>query len=509
MVPAKTDVQQRVLEIGNWELSFEDWTLDVGYKVQSRNPWFPIENPALKLRSASYLSRLTETRIHMGEYMPRFVLSCFFVIVFFSPAAYGEGTESSSESQPRERCLNYPDFGFAPAGIQRPLFRLSQTYPQDPPDPENLPPFFPVDLSGDDSVEYFRANWREYLLDVRDYCFEGNLETDWRVENNQLRSWYHMPWQHWGRLGREGLRGLTKEAAIKPKQLAATQTAGGQTYAIAFYNDIAAYLIGQIWKDPDEPDVEAIKRLDGFANGAVIFKLLFADIPLDQVPFLKNPISWEAYITQSFGSDDRSIRLVHLIQMDVMVKDDRAPSGWLYGTFQYNGALNKDDPWENLIPVGLQWGNDPEVTDNEYTNLLPTETKINPKIKESIINPDTTELPPTHLGWNGRLNGPVDNPRSSCMSCHMAAQHPYDGHRISPLFMLGDPIPPGSPAWMLWFANLHCMTPFDEGRIATDSSLQLAMSLQNFYEWKTNRGGGWAHQPPVKCHPDREEGESR
>ncbi len=408
-----------------------------------------------------------------------------------------------------EPCLNYPDFGFAPAGIERPLFKLSQTYPKALPDAKHVPEFFQDSLTEAEWQHYYKEHWRDYMLAVRAYCFEGNIENDWKVELNPVRNWYHMPWQHWGRLGREGLRGLTKEAAIKPRQLAMSQSSGGQTYAVAFYNDVAGFLIGEVWRDPDKPNFEVIAEHNGFGHGSVIFKLLFADIPLDQVPFLANPLTWEAYITQSFGSDDRSIRDVHLIQMDFMIKDDRTDSGWLFGTFQYNGALKRENPWENLVPVGLQWGNDPEVTGSEFNNLLPAETRINPSIKESVINPDTNELPPTHLGWNGRLNGPVDNPRSACFSCHMGAQHPYDGHRISPLFVLGDPIAPGSPEWMKWYTNLRCMTPFDEGTVSTDSSLQMAMSLQNFYEWKTNRGGNWAHKPPVKCHPDRKEGESR
>jgi hypothetical protein len=431
------------------------------------------------------------------------------IVLGCSTRSYADGIDVGSATKGEAPCLNYPDFRFAPAGIQRPLFRLSQTYPQQVPAHGDVPAFFQPELSESAWRKYYQANWRDYLIAVRDYCFEGNVESDWRVEENSIRSWYHMPWQHWDRLGREGLRGLTKEASIKPKQLAVTQTTGGQAYAIAFYNANAAYLIGQIWKDPDNPDLEALTRLNGFANGSVIFKLLFADIPLEQVPFLVNPMSWEAYITQSFGSDDRSIRPVHLIQMDVMIKDDRSDFGWLFGTYQYNGALNKSNPWENLVPLGLQWGNDPQVTGNDFTNMAPEKTRINPDIKESVINPDTSELPPTHLGWNGRLNGPVDNPRSSCFSCHMTAQYPYDGHRIAPMFMLGDPIESGSPEWMRWFANLQCMTPFDDGRISTDSSLQLAMSLKNFFDWKTDRGGAWAHSPPQKCHPDRKEGESR
>lgn len=414
--------------------------------------------------------------------------------------------EGTSQADPGS---DYPDFGFVPAGIDRPLFRLSQTYPENPPQAKDIPAFFKPELKTDEFRKYYKEHWRDYILAVRDYCFEGNIDKDWVVQQNTVRDWYHMPWQHWGRLGREGLRGLTKEAAIKPRQLAVTQTAPGQTYAIAYYNAPASYLLGEIWQNPDEPDVAALTRLNGFPHGSVIFKLLFADIPTDQVPFLANPVTWEAYITQSFGSDDRSIRNVHLIQMDVMIKDNRSDFGWIFGTFQYNGALKRANPWENLVPVGLQWGNDPDVTGNEYTNLLPNETRINPQLKESIINADRHELPATHLGWNGRLNGPVDNPRSACFSCHMAGQHPYDGHRIAPMFVVGKSIEPGSPEWMTWFKNMECMTPFDEGKIATDSSLQLAMSLQNFYEWKSQRGGVYAHKPTKRHHPERKLGESR
>ena len=59
------------------------------------------------------------------------------------------------------------------------------------------------------------------------------------------------------------------------------------------------------------------------------------------------------------------------------------------------------------------WGNDPTIKDNAFTNTIPETTKINPNLKETSINADTNELPPTHLGWNGRLNGPVDNSQSS------------------------------------------------------------------------------------------------
>jgi hypothetical protein len=107
---------------------------------------------------------------------------------------------------------------------------------------------------------------------------------------------------------------------------------------------------------------------------------------------------------------------------------------------------------------------------------------INDKLKETIVNPDTDEVPPTHLGWNGRLNGPVDNAMSSCMSCHMAAETPQLS-QISPLFETNPPTP-GSDAWMRWFKNLKCGERFDENCLPTDFSLQMAISLQNFNAWR-------------------------
>lgn len=394
----------------------------------------------------------------------------------------------------------YPDFGYAPKDHEGPLFRLSQDYPTELPGAEALPAFFQPELAGDEFRRHYKEHWREYLVAIRDHCFEGNHEVDWNVDLNTKRAWYHMPWQHWGRFGREGLRGLTKEASVKPHQLAPTQTSRGQAYAVAFYNDFAGHLLGRIWRDAEAPDAAVIEPAGGFPHGSVIFKLLFVDIPLSEVPSLEDPILWQAYITSTFDREDRDIRPVALIQMDIMVKDDRADNGWLYGTYQYNGKLGNANRWDNLVPVGLQWGNDPDVTGNDFTNPHPVATRINPAIKESVINPDPTELPATHLGWNGRLNGPVDNARSSCMSCHLTAQHPYRPKRIMPHAALADPTP-GSGEWMAWFQNRDCTEAFDEGLTSTDGSLQLAMSLLNFHEWKHNRGGFYSRRPPAAAQP--------
>jgi len=289
-------------------------------------------------------------------------------------------------------------------------------------------------------------------------------------------------------------------------------------HAVGFYNEFGGYTIGQVWKDHAKPDPSVTSKA-GFPIGTVVCKLLFVDMPpafiTEQVPYLVNPIEWQAYTANGFNPSavdpkhpgtpvpekSRSVKEITLIQMDIMIRDDRAPTGWIFGTFQYNGELANTNPWNNLIPVGLMWGNDPDYAennqkipvtdaDNRFPKIVPVEhTPINTGLKETIINPDPKELPATHLGWNGRLNGPVDNPLSSCMSCHMTASYP--GKDLSPLFVAASQRPQtvGTPEWdtwwMQWFQNIGWkngkLDKFQDAEYSLDFSLQLSAALQNFH----------------------------
>jgi len=393
----------------------------------------------------------------------------------------------------------FADFGFMPppGRYEGRVFRLSQNYPQKLPAHDQLPAFLKLD---------YQRQWKNYLLAARAYCFDGNIhggdvEDDFVIADGAATRWFHMPWQHYGPYGREGIHGLTKEAPVQPRQLAWSQTSTGQTYAVGFFNDFGGYTIGRVWADPDKPNLHDIK----FPHGSVIFKLLFVDIPPREVPSLKNPVRWQGYITENFASTKRRVADLTLIQMDVMVRDDRSPLGWVFGTYQYNGALNKKNPWENLVPLGIQWGNDPDVRDH-YVNDQPLTTVRNPQLKETIINDNDQELPPTHLGWNGRLNGPVDNPLSSCMSCHATAQVRQKSP-LSPIFQYAPP-PPGSDAWMRWFKNYAYGERFDAEIPTADFSLQLAISVQNYQKWRSEEIGMSATNYTYKAQKAKEAAES-
>jgi hypothetical protein len=180
-----------------------------------------------------------------------------------------------------------------------------------------------------------KTQWKQYLLDVRKYCFKGNVgaedvEDDWRVENKENVEWFHVPWQHFGPKGREGIHAMTKEAPVRPRQLASKQTHGdGQTYAVALYNKFGGYTIWQVWKDPHHPGFEGDKRSAiNFPVGTVVCKVLFVDLhPEDKVPFLDPPRRWQGYITKGYQSAEREICSLSWIQMDVMVRHSQAPYG--------------------------------------------------------------------------------------------------------------------------------------------------------------------------------------
>jgi hypothetical protein len=171
---------------------------------------------------------------------------------------------------------------------------------------------------------------------------------------------------------------------------------------------------------------------------------------------------------------------MRLLQFDIAVRDSRADAttGSVFGTFVFDGRLPGQDAWRKLQPVGLMWGNDPELTDaNVAAGQRPSQGVV---LADFGLG--------RGFGRGARMNGPVDNPVSSCLSCHMAAQWP------NPASMT----PSGGNNWEIvgcWFGNLGPGTPF--GRepapgtgcgaipsnprlVSLDYSLQLAVGRRNW-----------------------------
>lgn len=456
-------------------------------------------------------------------------------------AATAQGVMAGNEDMPiplmKLKGGGYPDFSnmvtqevYAASYKDQPIFSLKADFPTQM--PAKIPEFM--------KRINFKENPKEYLRQAQLYAFEGNLrdfgsksKVDWVPFGNPVRNWFHIPWLHPSQGpngfppngGTEGFHGLIKEAQVQVQQLSGTQLGTYQVYAITLINENAGYTMGRMWKDPNNPDPCATDRRcvskdgkrGGFALGTVFAKLLFTDAPgkagddpsnpTDHVDYLQNNVEWDAYITENWNSTQYAVKKVRLLQMDMMMRDpraDRSPNnpsgtGWVFGTFAYNGAVNNPkSKFLNLVPLGVSWGNDPENKVNKVNPYPPVPVAgiINTDLHEQKVFDDVT-LPPQHLGWNSRLNGPADLNTSSCISCHNMGEYPSFSSLVAPgMVPPGLPTPPvqgGTAAWMKYFQNQLCATPYDREAYSTDMSMQVMISLQNFYTTKGNaENGRWA-----------------
>ncbi|MEN9643859.1 MAG: hypothetical protein RL238_528 [Actinomycetota bacterium] len=418
--------------------------------------------------------------------------------------AFAQSAQASSTSAPATECTRgtFADYhlqgqpGDPGKGLD--TFRLSQQYPDSMPEPEALP-WADLDVStmSDDVAA-------TYIDEVFAYVLEGNLDVDWVAQDNAVRTWYHAPWLDATKFGREYLHGLTRERDAQPLTLAPTQTELAQTWSIGAFNAPGGWAIGQMWCNPDAPDPDQLRadptKPNSLPDGTVIYKLLFTTADATQVPLLEGTKEWQADIadlppatggsTTTVADPPRSTGTVHLIQIDVAVRDDRLPLGWAFGTFAH--VAGSGGVWNDMVPVGLQWGNDPGLTPAmQAAGQQPVDQWINPTFLEEIARFDTEPSAPQagtapdryfgHLGWAGRLAGPLDNPMSSCMSCHMTAGVP------------AVPIVPSSNATdrvrLAWFVDTPSGVAYSPVmtdttgtfvRTSTDYSLQLSMGVGNF-----------------------------
>jgi hypothetical protein len=372
--------------------------------------------------------------------MPKAALAAAFCALLFVATRAQAGTFPDAHELP-------------PAGWTGPEFKLRQDYPTSVP---------AVGAKPWKSFS-FRTQPQQYMNSVLAYCLEGNTAVDWQLDQNTVRKWYHAPWMHSTDNGREFVHGLTRERGSRPKELAPTQTGSFQNWAVGMYNAPGGYVVGQVWKDPNAPNATKAK----FPDGTVACKLLFTTASVAQVPYLQGSFDWQANIYATPSATTRSINTVHLLQMDIAVRDSRAATttGWVYGTFVFDGNATGATPWDKLEPVGLMWGNDPTVKDPAH---FPTTHLVQGWINTSVG-------PKQHLGRAGRVNGPVDNPISSCLSCHSTSQYKA----------LTGPVPNGQISLadtMRWFRNVKATTPFDAGQVSLGYSLQLATGIQRFLQ---------------------------
>jgi hypothetical protein len=367
-----------------------------------------------------------------------------------------------------------------PSRWSGPVFQLSDAFPAKPVDEKSAQPWrratFDAMFDSTTAPATKTKLAYEYIWEVMRYIQAGNISsgdvnTDWTLCDNPVRSWYHMPFQTYDAMsGREFVHGLTREAPVSfnvrdPKHPNASLTLATTMWAVGFYNPTAAYTLGTVWHRDGAVSVPT-QGLN-FEEGAVIGKLLFNTATAEQLPVLENMPTWTANVSDpSFcsckASADgskcsmreesqqcaRSTSMwgpVRLLQFDIAVKDSRAKgTAWVFGTFVADGQrkAKEKNPWNRIAPLGLMWGNDTPPF-GQHAASYPPNPRVN-GFKEQVIFWDTVDTLNAfggdviaqrlgHLGCNSRLNGPADNANSSCMSCHMTASVPDQNLATPPI----------------------------------------------------------------------------
>lgn len=265
------------------------------------------------------------------------------------------------------------------------------------------------------------------------------------AQENKTRFWCQVPWMHVGPSGREAIHGLTRERDMK----ASTQipvffnAPAGSNWGVSYFNSTGCKSLFEIFGSATNPKEEPDFTKSNFDNGTMIVKILFTTSAMKN---LASAFTWNANVSEP-GSNARRIKPVKHIQMDMAIKDvdlkgsSSDVANWVMLGFYFDPnydydrdvkpILKMENPLKKIAnlpagllkmrPMGVQSGLD---APSEQKGVGPivvgpknkSETSSDTKAADTII----FEGARTN-GVEGRLNGPADNPKSSCMGCHGTA----------------------------------------------------------------------------------------
>lgn len=378
-----------------------------------------------------------------------------------------------------------------------PLFKLSHDWPRAPLPPLQHAPWREAIGNGPITVQNAPAYAAALKAAVADNARQLILHYDqWDAAQ---AGWYNEPWL--GSL-REAIRGTYPAGTFGPSIFPGTGLRTTfDTHVLTYYDQRAAWSLRNFWGDAAmQPTLDTAHAQ--FQEGAIIVKAaVFASTDpaqkLDWWDAMHGAQVWNMYLPVGDAKTPQ-VWPGYVAQFDIIVKDSQsAPAtGWVFMTMVYDANAPGKDAWDRMVPLGVQWGNDPQATEAGMP------------LVENWNNPDAPLYSTQTLGWGGRLTGPNDGgrndiavdgkvirnaPDSSCMSCHSTAQWNIARHRMDsfllpsfatdtpPGFQLcgedGKPDPngsiicspaPGSKEWMKWFQNRPGTEAMDAGSFATD-----------------------------------------
>ncbi len=342
----------------------------------------------------------------------------------------------------------------------------------------------------------FKAQWREYLAAVLSTIKSAGF----RIENSKIamnpgHRWWIAHWMDYGPAGRESMNGLTKERAPHAGDLSQGSPSGAQLWAIGWYNSWGAIRLRTVFANKCNPQMS---NGQVFRQHTVSFKTLFTDADPADVPYLQGSPTITAMIdapgvTGNSNPANRQPRQLRLLQIDIAVRDNRATdTRWVFGTYVWKGPPTGDGLFDNLVPVGLHWGNDPG---NVGTQM--TEGRVNPDLAGILFDRPGRAW----MGFRGRVNGPADNKFSACLSCHGASQWPRSPRGIVVSGNVGTD--PGDIQNHVndYFKNIKGGQLFDaqvQGATALDYSLQLEAAFTRMCT--ACQTGALVGKTPNLCH---------
>ncbi len=388
--------------------------------------------------------------------------------------------------------------------------RLSHNYPAAPPAHSwlDVKPHGRITL--DNAYDYM-AKLKAYVEPSLRNMIEAPAQ--WDPASN---GWYDMPWMGLGDAenGRDPILGsFTGQIILAKSEAHKELKIDTQNHTIIYYDSMAASTLGDIWKDVNKPDTGAAF----YREGSLVVKAGGVAATPEQWPESDGAAVWRVYRppvgevianrTQGWGGFWKPVvQNLRVMQFDIIVKDSEAApeTGWIFATFVYDKSAPKGTgPWDQLVPLGATWGNDPEA-DGYYPGHPPVDPSNPhaPLLKQFWRNPNAPEYTAATLGWGGRMSGPIDIaerhgvllvenvPRgriaadadctlvpytpvtgpfraSGCLSCHGSSQtgvsaRMYPSPIQARLPSDGQPFclyTPGKAEWSPWFQNRNGRTP--------------------------------------------------
>lgn len=406
-----------------------------------------------------------------------------------------------------------------------PLFAMSADYPRDT-DPAPEQQWRDALAEGPLTVE----NANAYLLAAKAHIADDmkTLLFDYPEWDAAEAGWYTQPWEA---SIREPIHGTFVGSTFDEDMFPESGLKGEMTtHVLTLYDEVAGRSLGNVWGDTALDPVPAIESGgQQIPEGGIVVKPAFTTADGALWPPMEGAYPWEIYAKPGDGSSGPpELQEVSLFQFDIIVKDSVAApkTQWVFGTLVYDKDAPGDD-WDKMVPLGVMWGNDPDVISPETCN--PTapigDASACPELSETWINPSAPAYAKETLGWGGRLSGPNDGAvdtnaaiqtagggstaydgryaMSSCMSCHGPAEY-RTGSFLLPVNSTCQAdscrpetdaqgrlvyLPAGSPEFMKWFQDRPGDVAQDEGSTALDYDMDYAFKALPIWFDQTGQEG--------------------